>query len=108
MHLIKNHIAIKLFGEKFVDPLFWIREEVIEVVEARKRDLESAPTTIPKKRDYLQILMDAHCENSECFEENEKLDFAQLHLSNKLSIDVSCLVFRLKLIKNFSLKKTRD
>ena len=26
----------KLFGEKFVDPLFWIREEVIEVVEARQ------------------------------------------------------------------------
>jgi hypothetical protein len=27
---------IKLFGEKFVDPLFWIREEVIEIVETRK------------------------------------------------------------------------
>ena len=88
LHLIKNHIAIKLFGEKFVDPLFWIREEVIEVVEARKRDLDSAPN-LTKKRDYLQILMDAHCENAESLEENEKLDFAQLHLSNKLSIDVS-------------------
>jgi hypothetical protein len=26
---------IKFFGEKYVDALFWIREEVIEIVEDR-------------------------------------------------------------------------
>jgi hypothetical protein len=27
---------IRLFGEGYVDPLFWIREEIVEVVETRQ------------------------------------------------------------------------
>ena len=36
-HLAYNHIMIRLFGERYVDPLFWIREEIIEVVDSRRK-----------------------------------------------------------------------
>lgn len=80
-HLAFNHIMIKLFGERYVDPLFWIREEVIEVVEARRM-------ANIRKKDYLQLLMDAEGTSSVNYlDENEKLNFSQLHLTRKLSPD---------------------
>ena len=82
LHLALNHVAIKLFGERYVDSLFWIREEVIEVVEARRQTRSET-----KKRDYLQILMDTQCEHVSGLDENERTDFHQMHLSKKLSTD---------------------
>ena len=52
-HLAWNHVMIKLFGEKFVDPLFWIREEVIEIVEARKNQNVTTKSEKSEKNIYI-------------------------------------------------------
>nr|QUF59376.1 cytochrome p450 CYP3045A1 [Brachionus angularis] len=80
--LVYNHIMIKLFGEKYVDPLFWIREEVVEVVDTRQKENSKI-----KKRDYLQLLMDAYSKNTNSLNENQKTNFSELYLSKKLSLD---------------------
>ena len=56
-----------------------------------------------KKRNYLQLLLEAHADESTIKQTNQSIDYTKIHMEKKLTLDVMMRKFNLKnlLKKNF-------
>ena len=85
--LIPIQRVISLFlGANNIRPFIWLLNKVGDIVTTREKELQKKRDVI--RRDYLQLLMEAHT-NEKIDHGGNQLEFTQVNLVKKLTTDVS-------------------
>ena len=79
------------FLSKFINlesriPTFWFMNRVFQIVDKRKEEGV-------RKRDYLQLLIDAEGEISKDDKITSEKDFSNAYIQKKMTVDVNKIVF---------------
>nr|ATW72305.1 cytochrome p450 CYP3045C14 [Brachionus calyciflorus] len=84
--ILANRIMSKFIDPKKLTPFFWLRLKVKELVEIRKKE------TSIKKKDYIQILLDAKAD----FEEEKNFNYTEMNKKlTGIEIEANLVLFML-------------